>query len=450
MVPGGNLAASSTLMRVTLIWLVSIVIAASEPSSAALSEPDASNASAAPAEPPEINAAGNDAPAPSAAAPKKRKKSAASKKRRKAPPKKQSTRDAVFSAMGGSLSSLKEKAAAFRGEFKTRYEERVRELEEQAELERLERAQLELKRRERVEELRAELKRRGVKRHVQDIAEAQAAAEEGGAELTLSEQAALLGTLLGSPAGIVGVVLGGAAGSAVGMIAEKAEQVHSAVREAYSERLQVERDATEQQEGMVEELQSYGDVTFVEQCEEPESVDACREELLEFIAQPANIRCADCNCKLSAAQDAWASVNLGVLVCMRCAALHRGLGVSNSRIKSLVYDRWDMPTARGLMAVGNERAHDLYLGNLPASVKPPGKKADEERLKTFIHNKYIKLKWADSEWKSTLTESRKSTLTESRLRASKVAAATVRGRRTKTRTKTSKIIGKMPSLSSEG
>lgn len=427
---------------VSLLCLLAPILigAATEPPSSAVSEVDTtSNASTAPTETAEAQPARNDEPAASAA-PKKRKKSASSKKkRRKAPPKKQSTTDSVLGAVGGSLSSLKEKAAAFRGEFSARYQERVRELEEQAELERLERAQLEVKRRERLEELRAEMKRRGVKGDVQDIAEAQAQAEEG-AELTLSERAALIGTLLGSPAGIVGVVLGGVAGGAVGTIAEKAEAIHSAVSEKYSERLQAERDATEQQEGMVEELQSYGDVTFVEQREDPEAVDACRGELLEFIGRPANGRCADCNCKLSTAQDAWASVNLGVVVCVRCAALHRGLGVSNSRIRSLVYDRWDMPTARGLMAVGNERARDLYLGTLPASVKPPGKKAEEERLKTWIHSKYIKLKWADPEWKSSLTESR--------LRASKVSAATTRSRRTKTGS--SKIIGKMPSLSSEG
>lgn len=418
-----------------LLWLAPVLIVASEPSSPAVSEvdADASNASAAPTETLEAHTARNDEPAPSAA-PKKRKKSASAKKKRgKASPKKQSTTESVLGAVGGSLSSLKEKAAAFRGEVKARYEERVRELEEQAELERLERAQLELKRRERLEELRAELKRRGVKGNVRDIAEAQAQAEEG-AELTLSERTALIGTLLGSPLGIVGVVLGGVAGGAVGTIAEKAEAIHSSVSEAYSERLQAERDATEQQEGLVEELQSYGDVTFIEQNEDAEAVNACRQELLDFIGQPANCRCADCNVKMPTAQDAWASVNLGVLVCVRCAALHRGLGVSNSRIKSLVYDRWDMPTARGLMAVGNERARDLYLAGLPATVKPPGRKADEERLKTWVRNKYVKLKWADPEWRSSLTESR--------LRASKVAAATARSRRTKT--------GKMPSLSSEG
>ena len=36
----------------------------------------------------------------------------------------------------------------------------------------------------------------------------------------------------------------------------------------------------------------------------------------------------------------WASWNLGVFLCIRCAGIHRNLGVHISRVKSVNLDSW--------------------------------------------------------------------------------------------------------------
>lgn len=51
---------------------------------------------------------------------------------------------------------------------------------------------------------------------------------------------------------------------------------------------------------------------------------------------PGNSICADCD----AQNPDWASLNLGVLVCIECSGIHRNLGSHISRIRSLDLDEW--------------------------------------------------------------------------------------------------------------
>eukprot|EP00833_Pecoramyces_ruminatium_P017367 jgi/Orpsp1_1/1191399/evm.model.d7180000085488.1 len=46
--------------------------------------------------------------------------------------------------------------------------------------------------------------------------------------------------------------------------------------------------------------------------------------------------CCECNAK----GPQWASTNLGVFLCMRCASIHRKLGTHISKVKSLTLDNW--------------------------------------------------------------------------------------------------------------
>lgn len=104
----------------------------------------------------------------------------------------------------------------------------------------------------------------------------------------------------------------------------------------------------------------------------------------------ANAVCADCGAKGSLCYDHftitdhllnrhfvdpdWASLNLGVLICIECSAIHRGLGVFVSKVRSLTLDKWDAESMELMRALGNERVNGVYENNMPASggdtVKP--------------------------------------------------------------------------------
>ena len=97
---------------------------------------------------------------------------------------------------------------------------------------------------------------------------------------------------------------------------------------------------------------------------------------------------------------------------------------------------------------------ELYLARLPEGQRAPGRKAEEERLRSWLTNKYVRLKWADPEWAASLTASRERA---SKVAASKVAAPGARGRKSALKGAVGKAggarprkMGKMPSLSSDG
>ncbi|KAL4973932.1 hypothetical protein BDW66DRAFT_140999 [Aspergillus desertorum] len=99
---------------------------------------------------------------------------------------------------------------------------------------------------------------------------------------------------------------------------------------------------------------------------------------------PGNDRCADC----SAMNPGWASWNLGIFLCMRCAALHRKMGTHISKVKSLSMDSWASDQVDNMKSRGNILVNKIYN---PRNVQPPVPTDIDESdacMERFIRQKY--------------------------------------------------------------
>ncbi|XP_069902259.1 arf-GAP with Rho-GAP domain, ANK repeat and PH domain-containing protein 1 isoform X5 [Globicephala melas] len=82
-------------------------------------------------------------------------------------------------------------------------------------------------------------------------------------------------------------------------------------------------------------------------------------------AMAPNRFCADCG----AAQPDWASINLCVVICKRCAGEHRGLGAGISKVRSLKMDRkvWTETLIELFLQLGNAAGNRFWAANVPPS-----------------------------------------------------------------------------------
>ena len=94
-------------------------------------------------------------------------------------------------------------------------------------------------------------------------------------------------------------------------------------------------------------------------------------------------RCADC----LARGPTWASVNLGVFVCLNCSGIHRSLGTDLSKVRSTTLDTWLPEQVAFVQQMGNRRANLFWEGRLPRNFKRPAE-GDMLGLRHFINDKY--------------------------------------------------------------
>lgn len=101
-------------------------------------------------------------------------------------------------------------------------------------------------------------------------------------------------------------------------------------------------------------------------------------------AKRSNPTCADC-CRTN---PTWASVNLGVLVCLECAGRHRSLGTHISKMRSITLDTVLPEEAHFLLQMTNELANRYWEASLSSA----------ERLQAQAQPSFVQQKYSDKKW----------------------------------------------------
>ncbi|XP_056421814.1 stromal membrane-associated protein 1 isoform X2 [Hyla sarda] len=120
--------------------------------------------------------------------------------------------------------------------------------------------------------------------------------------------------------------------------------------------------------------------------------------LSRMLREEDNKYCADCEAK----GPRWASWNLGVFICIRCAGIHRNLGVHISRVKSVNLDQWTPEQIQCMQDMGNTKARILYEANLPENFRRP---QTDQSVEFFIRDKYERKKYYDKNAATTMNTS---------------------------------------------
>ncbi|XP_057581638.1 arf-GAP with Rho-GAP domain, ANK repeat and PH domain-containing protein 2 isoform X2 [Hippopotamus amphibius kiboko] len=145
--------------------------------------------------------------------------------------------------------------------------------------------------------------------------------------------------------------------------------------------------------------------------EKQEWIEAVQQSIAETLSDyevaekiwfnESNRSCADCK----APNPDWASINLCVVICKKCAGQHRSLGPKDSKVRSLKMDAsiWSNELIELFIVIGNKRANDFWAGNLQ---KDEELRVDSpvEKRKNFITQKYKEGRFRKTLWASLTKE----------------------------------------------
>eukprot|EP00301_Raphidiophrys_heterophryoidea_P025177 c8388_g1_i1.p1 GENE.c8388_g1_i1~~c8388_g1_i1.p1 ORF type:complete len:469 (-),score=87.04 c8388_g1_i1:218-1624(-) len=104
--------------------------------------------------------------------------------------------------------------------------------------------------------------------------------------------------------------------------------------------------------------------------------------LQELLKLPENKFCADCGDK----GPRWASVNLGIFICMRCAGIHRQMGTHVTKVKSTTLDSWIDEWVERMAQVGNEKGNQIWEATNPS--RKPNPQSNQPDLERYLRDKY--------------------------------------------------------------
>uniref|UniRef100_A0A452RBE5 Arf-GAP with coiled-coil, ANK repeat and PH domain-containing protein n=1 Tax=Ursus americanus TaxID=9643 RepID=A0A452RBE5_URSAM len=115
------------------------------------------------------------------------------------------------------------------------------------------------------------------------------------------------------------------------------------------------------------------------------------ESVLQRVQNVAgNSQCGDCG----QPDPRWASINLGVLLCIECSGIHRSLGVHCSKVRSLTLDSWEPELLKLMCELGNSTVNQIYEAQCegPGSRKPTASSPRQDK-EAWIKDKYVERKF---------------------------------------------------------
>ncbi|XP_035997586.1 arf-GAP with coiled-coil, ANK repeat and PH domain-containing protein 3 isoform X4 [Fundulus heteroclitus] len=129
----------------------------------------------------------------------------------------------------------------------------------------------------------------------------------------------------------------------------------------------------------------------IDSASEPRERSARSETILQRIQSlPGNELCCDCG----QADPRWASINLGVLLCIECSGIHRSLGVHCSKVRSLTLDSWEPELLKLMCELGNSVINHIYEGSYQEQgLKKPLPSSSRQEKEAWIRAKYVEKKF---------------------------------------------------------
>ncbi|XP_076581036.1 arf-GAP with coiled-coil, ANK repeat and PH domain-containing protein 1 isoform X1 [Chaetodon auriga] len=112
--------------------------------------------------------------------------------------------------------------------------------------------------------------------------------------------------------------------------------------------------------------------------------------LEEVQAIPGNKQCCDCG---EPGPD-WASINLGITLCIVCSGIHRSLGVHFSKVRSLTLDSWEPELVKLMCELGNTVINRIYEARIDEiTIKKPHPSSPRGDKESWIRSKYVEKKF---------------------------------------------------------